>query len=392
MQENKSKKSPKTAIIVGIRRFRKCMRCTKWTGILLLCLYTYNANAQITGGQAAFEYLRLANSPTISSLGGINVSSPVNDISFAMQNPALMRPGLHNQLGLNYNVFYGDTKVMNLQYGYHAEKINTSFALGVQYLNYGKISMTDAVGNVYGEFKPVDYGISLAASRQYKEHWRYGATLKYAGSSYFDTKSSALMSDVGVNYYDTASFIDIGIVAKNMGVTLKRYTPGVIEPLPFDLQLGISKRFKHLPLRLFATVHHLYEWDIRYDDPAMQTQSTLLTGEDSTTKTKGYFADKLFRHFIFGAQLTFAKRVTLTAAYNHLRRGELADGMEKKGPAGFSFGANIDLNKFQVHYSHSYYSIAGAYNEFGLNMSLNKLFGMGDFGEKINWSKQYPDW
>ncbi len=369
-----------------MRRLRKCMRCTKWTGLLLLCLFTYNTNAQITGGQAAFEYLRLANSPHVSALGGINVSSPVNDISFAMQNPALMRPGLHNQLGLNYNIYYGDIKVMNLQYGYHAEKINTSFALGVQYLNYGKIPMTDAIGNVYGDFKPVDYAISLAASRQYKEHW------KYANSSLFDKQSSALLADVGVNYYDTASLLDIGIVAKNMGVTLTRYTQGVIEPLPFDLQIGISKRFKHLPLRLFATIHHLYEWNIRYDDPALQTESTLLAGADSTTKEKSYFTDKLFRHFIFGAQLTIAKRLTLTASYNHLRRGELGDGMEQKGPAGFAFGANVDLNKFQVHYSHAYYSIAGAYNELGLNMSLNKLFGLGDFGERVNWSKEYPNW
>ncbi len=368
------------------------MKWTNWTGLIMLCLFTYkNAGAQITGGQAAMEYLRLPNSPHISALGGISVAMPTNDISFALQNPSLMRPGLHNQLGLNYNRYYADINIMNLQYGYHVESLNTSFALGIQYLNYGKMSVTDAAGNQYGEFTPVDYGISLVASRQYKEHWRYGTTLKFAGSSLFDKSASALMADIGVNYYDTVSLIDIGIVAKNMGVTLKRYNTGVAEPLPFDLQIGISKRFKHLPLRLFATIHHLYEWDIRYDDPALQQQSTLI-GNDTNAKKKTYFADKLFRHFILGAELTIAKRLTLTAAYNHLRRGEMADQMEKKGPAGFSFGAGLNLNKFQIHYSHAYYSIAGAYNEFGLNMQLNKLFGMGERGEKINWSTQYPEW
>lgn len=363
----------------------------KWTGAALLCLSLYTpSQAQITGGQAAFEYLRFANSPHISALGGISVAMPTNDIAFALQNPSLMRPGLHNQLGLNYNAYYASISVMNLQYGYHSEKLNTSFALGVQSLNYGKMTVTDASGNVYGDFTPVDYAISLVASRQYNEHWRYGGTLKYAGSSLFDKKSSAILADVGVNYYDTASMLDIGIVAKNMGVTVKRYTPGVVEPLPFDLQIGISKRFKHIPLRLFTTIHHLYEWDIRYDDPAMKVQSTLI-GADTNSKEKSYFADKLFRHFIFGTELTIAKRLTLTVAYNHLRRGELAMA-EKKGAAGFSFGAGIDLNKFQVHYARSYYHIAGAYNEFGLNMSLNKLFGIGEFGEKINWGKVYPNW
>ncbi|MBL7720033.1 MAG: type IX secretion system protein PorQ [Flavipsychrobacter sp.] len=363
----------------------------KWTGALLLGLAcSAPLRAQVTGGQAAFEYLRLANSPHISALGGISVAMPTSDIAFAMQNPSLMRPGLHNQLGLNYNAYYSGINIMNLQYGYHSEKLNTSFAVGFQYLNYGKMTMTDPVGNIYGEFTPVDYGISLVASRQYNEHWRYGATLKYAGSALYDKRASALLADVGVNYYDSSSLLDIGIVARNMGVSLTRYTPGVVEPLPFDLQIGISKRFKHIPLRLFTTIHHLYEWDIRYDDPATRTQSTLI-GADTSTKEKSYFADKLFRHFIFGTELTIAKRLTLTVAYNHLRRGELAMA-EKKGAAGFSFGAGIDLNKFQVHYARSYYHIAGAYNEFGLNMSLNKLFGIGEFGEKINWGKVYPDW
>jgi len=50
------------------------------------------------------------------------------------------------------------------------------------------------------------------------------------------------------------------------------------------------------------------------------------------------------------------------------------------------------LNKFQVHYARTYYHIAGAYNEFGLNMSLNKLFGIGKLGDNINWTTNYPDW
>jgi hypothetical protein len=141
---------------------------------------------------------------------------------------------------------------------------------------------------------------------------------------------------------------------------------------------------------LFATIHHLYEWNIRYDDPALETTSTLLV-PDSNAKVKTYFFDKFFRHFIFGAELTIAKRLTVTVAYNHLRRGELALN-DKKGPAGFSFGAGLDLNKLQVHYARSYYHIAGAYNEIGINFAMNKLFGIGDAGEKIGWSKQYPNW
>lgn len=364
------------------------MHILKWTGALLLCVSCFAAKAQVTGGLHAFEYLRMPNAPHISALGGINVSDPDQDISFALQNPALMRPGLHNQLGLNFNSYYAGINVMNLNYGYHMEKIQTSFALGVQYLNYGKFTQTDDVGNVYGDFHAADYAISLAASRSYGEHWRYGATLKLANSSLYDKKSTALLADVGVVYMDTASLWTIGIVAKNMGATLRKYNPdNTAEPLPFDLQIGISKKLKHLPLRLMATVHHLYEWDVRYNNPDDIDRSSLFGTPDTSADTKSYFADKLFRHFIFGGELLLGKRIAVTVAYNHMRRGELAL-KERTALSGFSFGAGIYLNKFQVHYARSYYHVTGAYNEFGLNMSLNQIIGM----KSGNWSKVYPDW
>lgn len=368
------------------------MQWKKWTGLLLLCLSCQIATAQVAGGQRTMEFLRLPNAPRISSLGGINVANPDQDISFALQNPALMRPGLHNQLGLNYNAYYAGISIANLQYGYHAEKIKTSFVFGVQYLNYGNLVKTNELGNEEGSFRANEYAISLGASRQYGEHWRYGAALKWAHSSLYDKTASAVLADVGVNYYDTESLLDFGIVAKNMGFMAKKYNPNnSAEPLPFDLQLGISKRFAHLPLRLMATVHHLYEWDIRYDNPADIESSTVFGTNDTTTKTKSHFADKLFRHFIFGAEVLLGKRLTVGVGYNHLHRGELAI-QDKTGLAGFSFGLGINLNKFHIQYSRSYYHIAGATNEFGINMRLNKLFGIGKAGDKINWSNTYPDW
>ena len=367
------------------------MQWTKWSGLSLFTLSAFFTNAQVTGGRYAMEFLRLPNAPHISALGGINVANPDQDISFAGQNPALMRPGLHNQLGLNQNFYYSSIGVSNLLYGYHLPKINTSFALGVQYINYGTLTETDNIGNVYGTYRANDYNINLTASRQYGKHWRYGATLKWAHSKLYTNTASAILADVGVNYYDTASLWDIGIVAKNIGFMVDRYTStNSAEPLPLDVQIGISKRFKHMPLRLMANMHHLYEWDIRYDNPA-DAQTSLLGGTDTTTATKRYFGEKLMRHFIFAAELTLAKRLTVTAAYNYLRRSEMLV-KDKPALAGFSFGAGLYLNKFQIHYARSYYSLAGAYNEIGINMQLNQLFGIGKFGNKVGWKDTYTDW
>ncbi len=367
------------------------MQCTRWIGVLLFTLLFYRADAQVVGGEYAFAFLRLSNAPHVSALGGINVANNDNDIAFALQNPSLMRPSLHNELELNYNSYYAGISVANLQYGYYDKKINTSFALGVQYLNYGSFTQTDNLGNQLGTFSANDYALTLAASRSYGEHWRYGADLKLAHSDLFAGSAGALLTDVGISYFDTASLICFGATAKNMGVMTKKYNPNLpAEPLPFDLQLGISKQLKHVPLKLLMTVHHLYEWDIRYDNPADVTTSSILGNDTASSKSKSHFGDILARHLIFGAELTLAKRLTLTVSYNDLMRSELAL-QSRTGITGFSFGASLYLDKFQVHYGRSYYHLAGAYNEIGITMALNKLFGLGKTGEKIHWNDTYTD-
>jgi hypothetical protein len=363
--------------------------------LVALCFFLFYGNslsAQVVGGTRALEYLRLPNGPRVSALGGINVVNPETDIVFALQNPSLMRPGLHNKLALNINAFYSGITISNLLYGYHVPELKTSFALGLQYLGYGNLIRTDELGNAQGEFKASDFTFSIAAGRQYRTYWRYGATLKWAQSNLEAGFANALLTDVGVTYNDTSTKWTFAAVAKNMGVMLQKYTAANgSEPLPFDLQLGVSKRFRHIPLRLMGNFHHLYQWDIRYDNPDDLEGSNLFGNQDSAAKPKSHFADKLLRHVIFGAELTIAKRLTMSTAFNYLKRSELVI-RDKTGMAGFSFGVHVNLNKFQVQYARSFYHIAGAYNEFGLCMSLNKLFNTGKFGEKYHWSAAYPDW
>ncbi len=359
---------------------------------MLVCLcFTIAAIAQVTGGQYAMEYLRLSDAPHVSALGGMNVSNSEQDVSMVFQNPALMRPSLHNELALSNNFYYSDINVMDLQYGYHVEKIKTSFAFGIKNINYGTFNQTNSSGDNLGLFHANDYVVSLAASKSYGERWRYGASLKWAHSNLDEQTASAILADVGIYYLDTANLITFGAAAKNIGFMVKKYNPSnPAEPLPFDMQISASKQFLHLPLRLFATIHHLYEWDVRYDNPADATISALI-GNSTSSNSGSNFADKLFRHFIFGAEVVMGKHLTLTVAYNHLHHGELALD-EQSGLTGFSFGVGIYLNKFQVHYARSYYYIGGAYNELGLNMALNKLFSIGKTGDNIHWNKEYKDW
>jgi hypothetical protein len=346
--------------------------------------------AQVNGGEHIFEFLRLSQSPHTTAVGGISVANSAKDIMMSTTNPALLRPEFHTHLGLNYNIYYAGTRVSNLFYAHHSKVINTTFGLGIQYLDYGSFKLTDNLGNVSGVSKAADFAISLNASRSYLERWRYGATLKYASSNLIEHKSSALLADIGVMYADTNSQWYCGAVVKNAGIQLKQYDKSIgSQPLPIDLQIGIVKKFKKAPFALSVLAHHLYEWDIRYDNPADQVDNTLLFNDNTQdTKKKSYFADKLFRHFVFALDINLGKRLELSMGYNHLRRSELAI-TEKKGLSGFSFGAGLYLNKFIIHYAHSYYHISGAFNEIGINFALNQLFGIGGAGNKINWSEKF---
>lgn len=365
----------------------------KFIRLATSCIFTFSAvfqaNAQVTGGQAAFEYLRMSNSPHVSALGGFVPASPDKDVSFTLQNPSLLNPSYHNQLAVSYNMYYAGISIANLQYAYHVAPLNTDFGFGVQYLNYGSFQNTDIQGNNLGDIGAADYSINLTASRKYLERWRYGATLKWAQSSLGDRSAIAVLADVGIVYEDTANLWTVGAVAKNIGFMVKQYNPqNPAEPLPFDLQIGVTKQLRNLPLRIYVVGHHLYEWNVRYNNPADKVNNSLIQQDADTATNKKYIADKIFRHLNFGAELLLGKRITVSAAYNHIRRSELGAG-DAKGMAGFSFGAGINLNKLQVRYARSYYASAGAYNEFGFSFQLNKFFGIGKKTEAWGWNKTY---
>ncbi len=357
--------------------------------VFLFAIATHISFAQVNGGEQIFQFLRLSQNPHITALGGISIINPSNDVMMSTGNPALLRPSFHTQLGFNYSFYYAKTKISNVYYAHYNPKIKTTFGVGLQYLNYGNFQLTDPIGNITNTSQATDYALSFSASKQYLERWRYGATIKLANSHLIDKKASALLVDLGVAYADTTNKIYVGAVIKNAGTTIRNYEKGFSQPLPLDLQIGFMKKFKKAPFSISILAHHLTKWDIRYDNPADKINNQLLFSDSSTdTKTNTYFADKLFRHFIFALDINLGKRLEISAGYNHLRRSELSIA-DKKGMSGFSMGVGMYLNKFTVHYAQSYYHLAGSYHELGLSIRMNQLFGLGSNWTKINWSEKY---
>jgi hypothetical protein len=332
---------------------------------LFICIQP--SAAQVQGGKSVFSFLDLPVAPQLAALGNMNVSQQNNDIALSALNPALLRETMHQHLAMNYTNYFGDVQYAHCLFGYHADKLKTTFAGSIQYIDYGSITQTDAAGNILGSFKPRDLSVQVTMSRQYLERWHYGVTLQYIRSGYQQYKSAGLGVNIGLTYQDTARQWQAGFVAKNMGVQLTSYTAGNKEPLPFDLQVGISKKIEHI--QLSATLHHIYQFDVRYADPKFEEGNIITNGDTTTTGNKT--ADKIFRHFVLAAQWEIGRYVELTVGYNHLRRQELAVP-QQKGLSGFSGGLGIITRKLQLRYTRSWYQRSAALNQLGINVPLKE--------------------
>jgi len=347
----------------------------------LLLLAFIRLSAQTLGGSSVFNFLKLPHTPQLTALGGVNVSQPSNGVGLAFNNPALLKLQMHSQMNAVFNDFYAGIKAYHLSLGYHSQKLNTNFLWGLNYFDYGSIQQTDASGNTLGKFHPTDWVMQVSASRQYLEKWNYGTALKFISSNYGQYRSNGVAIDVGVLFSDTAKLFYASVLVKNLGFQLKKYDGTDADELPFDLQVGLTKRLENAPFSFSVTAHHLHQFDIRYNDTTFNNENGFGNGSN-----KKFSLNTLFRHFVFATTVYAGDKIEVTAAYNYLRRQELNIGNAAgNGLNGFSLGVGLVLNKLQIRYARAYYQNNTAYNQLGLNLKLNEYFGLGKFGQHIGW-------
>lgn len=348
--------------------------------LVFFLLFFSRLYAQTLGGNSVFNFLKLSNTPQLTALGGVNISQTSNDVGLAFNNPALLKPEMHTQMNAVFNDFYGRIKVYHLSLGYHHKKFNTNFSWGLNYFSYGNVQETDAAGNVLGKFKPTDWVMQVSASRSYLQKWNYGATLKFISSNYGQYRSNGIAADVGIMYQDSSKLFSASALVKNLGIQLKIYDGSSADDLPFDLQIGVTKKLQHAPFSFSLTAQRVHQFDIRYNDTAFSNENGF-----TNASSKKFSFDKLINHFVLASTIYLGERVEVQAGYNFLRRKELNIGNGSNGLNGFSLGAGAKFGKLQIRYARAYYQSNSAFNQLGINMQLNQYFGLGKFGEKIGW-------
>ncbi|MFT5164860.1 MAG: hypothetical protein ACI8P3_000083 [Saprospiraceae bacterium] len=330
--------------------------------------------AQPIGGENVYEFLTFSPSARITALGGNLISVSDDDVVLAALNPATLNIGMHNQMSFNHNFYVAGISTGYVAYGFHAEKLATTFHGGLQYMSYGTFDAADEFGQITGTFKASEYAFSVGAAHQLYEKLTVGANLKLITSQLEDYNSFGAVADLGAYYQDTSGLFSMGLVLKNVGAQITTYNDDR-EPVPFDMQLGISRRLEHLPFRVSMTYHHLHQWNILYDDPNAE-QSSIFLGEfqPQTENRFSTFADNLFRHMIFSGEFLLGKKENLRirVAYSHFQRQEL--NVENfRSLSGFSMGLGIKVNRFRVEFGKAFNHLAGGMSHLSISTNLKEF-------------------
>jgi hypothetical protein len=320
------------------------------------------------GGESTYGFLGLTNSARVAALGGEVVSLLDDDINLVFHNPALLTPGMHNHLTLNYVSYFAGVNFGYASYGYHREGIG-NFAAGIHYVDYGTFDQTDELGEVLGTFRASEYALNLVYSRSIIDSMlTAGVNLKPIFSSFERYNSLGIAMDVGLVYMHPATLTTLAVVAKNMGLQLTTYT-GVREKLPFELQAGITQGLAHAPFRFNITCQNLERWDLTYK----QEEDDNPIGEEAKKSGFDVFGDKLMRHMVFGVEFLVGEHFHADLGYNYKRRKEMSVSA-RPGMVGFSFGFGFRISKFHIAYGRSSYHLAGGTNHFSLTTNLSDFY------------------
>lgn len=324
------------------------MQLSRFLSLMLFTsFWSISLFAQTLGGNAVYGFLRLPQGAQQSALGGENISQITRDISIAASNPALLRQNMAGQIHAGYHSFLAGISQYNVFTSSYLEKQKLNLGIGVHYLDYGSIQQTDMAGNIGGSFRPRDHMIQVAVSKAYKEKWNLGVSMQWIGAQMGQFRSSALAWNVGLAYLDTTKGIQFSFLVKNMGFQLQTFD-GVREELPFDVQIGISKKLDLAPIQFSLTAHRLQRWDLLYNNPAFNEQE----GDDRFLN-KGLTLQRLLSHLVVSTQIYPHDKIELNIGYNFLRRVDLNAFNQTNGLNGFTWGAGIIMKKLHFRYAAS---------------------------------------
>ena len=332
--------------------------------LFLMMSTTVSVFAQL-GGNATYQFLNLMSSPRQAALGGKVITNVDYDVTQALYNPATINVEMDNQLALNYANHLGDIRYGTAAYAYTVDRRTQTFHAGVTYINYGNFEGYDENGNSTGDFTANEAALSIGYALQIGFSDFYaGANIKLISSKLEQYSSFGAALDFGVIYINEYLDFNAALVVRNIGTQLTTYA-GLNEPLPFEIDFGMSQTLENVPIRWHLTFENLQQWPIATANPARAT--TDLNGNQ--TQEEVGFLSQLIRHTLLGVELFPKKGFNLRLGYS-FRRAEELRIIEQRNFSGLSFGIGLKFNKLRFSYTHARYSLASNTSFLGMQIDL----------------------
>ncbi len=330
-----------------------------------ICFIISTATFAQVGGETTYQFLNLISSPRQAALGGKVLTNYDYDVSQALYNPATINVDMDNQLALNYTSYLGGIGYGTVAYAYTVDRRTQTFHAGATYINYGDFDGYDEEGNSTGTFSGNEAALSLGYAFNIPQSDFYvGANVKLITSKLEQYSSFGAALDVGIIYIDEDLDFHAALAVRNMGTQISTYA-GQKEPLPLEVDFGISQKLENVPIRWHITMENLQTWNISKPNPARVV--TDLEGNQTEEKV-GFFTNAI-RHMILGAELFPEKGFNIRVGYN-FRRAEELRIVDQRNFSGLSFGVGLKMNKMRFSYTHARYSSAANTSFFGLHIDL----------------------
>lgn len=299
--------------------------------VFLMMLGISSLHAQ-NESQTEYNFLRLPVSAHAAALGGDNITVIEDDEALIFHNPALLTSVNDKTINLNYMNYMSGANMASASFN-RIVKERTSWAVSAQYVNYGKMKEVDENNVQTGEFSAKDLSFAGYFSYMLTNRLTGGISARLITSYLGSYNSIGFGVDLGLNYYDSDHEWSLALVLKNLGGQLKAYHDN-FERMPFDIQMGVTKRFTGTPFRLHATLVDLNHLDYKF-----------------------------LNHVVVGADVLLTESIWIGGGYNFRRADEMkittTNGSSSHG-AGFSFGAGLNLERFKLNLAYGKYHVSSS--------------------------------
>lgn len=294
----------------------------------------------ISQAQNTFEFLRTDYGARAAALAGGYVAS-YDDINAMFYNPASIKELQDIPVSFTFFKHLLDINAATLSSSYYFEGIGR-FALGIHYINYGTFVRADDFGNRTGEFDAGDIAFVLGYANDIAENFSYGANIKFIYSSIDYRKSTAIATDLGIQYKFPESQWSIGFSILNIGTQLTNYFD-TRENLPLDIKIGVAKTLEKLPVTFYFSLNKLNE----KKDEVLQ----------------------YLKPFDIGTEIKLSEVIKFRLGYDNEKRKELKVGTTT-GLAGLSFGFGVKIDKYIIDYTLSSLGVIGELHRISLSTTF----------------------